>query len=169
MQAIHELGHVLGAVITGGSISKVVLHPLEISRTDLANNPHPLVVVWLGPIVGVLVPLLVWFVVWKWKFPGEYIYRSVAGFCLVANGGYIASDAFFRVGDGGDMIRHGSSVWQLLAFGLLTFPCGIALWHGLGPKFGFGESHEKVDRQTTLVLLVLLVVLSGIEFLIDSR
>ena len=50
MQAIHELGHVVGALATGGSITRVVLHPLQISRTDVLPNPQPGVVVWLGPI-----------------------------------------------------------------------------------------------------------------------
>ena len=34
MQAVHEAGHVLGACMTGGRVSQVVLHPLTISRTD---------------------------------------------------------------------------------------------------------------------------------------
>ena len=45
MQQVHELGHVIGALVTGAQIESVVLHPLTISRTDLAHNPLPLVVV----------------------------------------------------------------------------------------------------------------------------
>jgi hypothetical protein len=41
MMAIHELGHVMGAWLTGGRVERVVLHPLAISRTDLAHNPRP--------------------------------------------------------------------------------------------------------------------------------
>ena len=36
MQAVHESGHVIGAWMTGGRVERVVLHPLTISRTDLA-------------------------------------------------------------------------------------------------------------------------------------
>src|SRR5208337_624939 len=53
MMAVHELGHVVAAVATGGKVEKVVLHPLMISRTDVSPNPSPLIVVWAGPIVGV--------------------------------------------------------------------------------------------------------------------
>ncbi len=60
MQAVHELGHLLAAWLTGGRIAKVVLFPLSISRTDLAHNPHPLVVVWSGPLLGVALPLILW-------------------------------------------------------------------------------------------------------------
>ncbi|MCY3022460.1 MAG: hypothetical protein NTW87_26060 [Planctomycetota bacterium] len=59
MMVVHELGHVIGAWLTGGTVGKVVLHPLAISRTDLAWNPHPLFVSAAGPIVGVLLPLAV--------------------------------------------------------------------------------------------------------------
>jgi len=46
MQAVHELGHVIGAYATGGKVARVVLYPLTISRTELSENPHPLLVVW---------------------------------------------------------------------------------------------------------------------------
>lgn len=60
MQAVHEFGHVVGAWLTGGQVDRVVLHPLTISRTDLARNPHPLLVVWAGPVFGCLLPLDAW-------------------------------------------------------------------------------------------------------------
>jgi hypothetical protein len=41
MMAVHELGHVLHAVASGGTVVGVVLNPLEISRTDVSPNPHP--------------------------------------------------------------------------------------------------------------------------------
>ena len=44
MQAVHELGHVLGALASGGRVARVVLHPLTISRTDLVANPRPALV-----------------------------------------------------------------------------------------------------------------------------
>jgi len=58
MQAVHELGHVLGALMTGGRVARVVLHPTTISRTELVTNPSPLIVVWGGPVFGALAPLL---------------------------------------------------------------------------------------------------------------
>ncbi|QDU12805.1 hypothetical protein CA11_05850 [Gimesia maris] len=62
MMGVHELGHVLGGLFTGGSISRVVLHPFSISRTDLSVNPLPALVVWAGPVLGVLLPLLFWLI-----------------------------------------------------------------------------------------------------------
>src|SRR4051794_14452795 len=89
MMAVHELGHVLGAWLTGGAVSKVVLHPLTISRTELSHNPHPLLVTWAGPVLGVLLPLLALGVAAAVRMPGVYLLRFFAGFCLIANGAYI--------------------------------------------------------------------------------
>ena len=35
-----------------------LLHPFTISRTDVSPNPHPLVVAWGGPLVGVGLPII---------------------------------------------------------------------------------------------------------------
>jgi hypothetical protein len=56
MQAVHELGHVAAGIATSGTVAKVVLHPLAISRTDTSGSLHPLLVVWAGPMAGVLIP-----------------------------------------------------------------------------------------------------------------
>src|SRR5262245_27417775 len=108
MQAAHELGHVAAARLTGGSVANVVLHPLKISRTDLDHNPHPLTVVWGGPLIGVLLPLLLWLVAESARLSGAFVFRFFAGFCLVANGAYIAGGSWAHVGDCGEMLRHGS-------------------------------------------------------------
>src|SRR4051794_31007732 len=90
MQAIHEFGHVVGAWWTGGRVAEVVLHPLTISRTDLAENPSPLLVVWAGPVLGCLLPLVPWGLAEALRWPWAYLPRFFAGFCLIANGAYIA-------------------------------------------------------------------------------
>ncbi|MEW4486456.1 M50 family metallopeptidase [Thalassoglobus sp. JC818] len=84
--AIHELGHVIAGLTTGGAITKVVLHPLAISRTDVSLNPSPLVTVWAGPVIGVVVPLIVWGLFRKFRIPGDNLARFLAGFCMIANG-----------------------------------------------------------------------------------
>ena len=86
MMAVHELGHVIGAFVTGGSIRRVVLYPLTISRTDVSPNHHPVVVVWLGPIVGCFLPLAAAEVVPLHRAALRNIARFFAGFCLIANG-----------------------------------------------------------------------------------
>jgi hypothetical protein len=167
MQALHELGHVLGAWASGGRVARVVLHPLTISRTDLAHNPHPLVVVWAGPVLGVLLPLLLWAV--ALRMPGAFVLRFFAGFCLIANGAYIAGGSFDAIGDCGEMLRHGSPLWTLWLFGAMTVPPGLALWHRQGPHFGLGPAPRAIRPAVAWGCLAVFVVLLVLGFLVDGE
>jgi hypothetical protein len=145
MQAVHELGHVLAAWLTGGEVARVVLHPFTLSRTDLSHNPNPLPVVWLGPVVGVIAPLLLWGITWLIKLPGAFVLRFFAGFCLIANGVYIGIGSLAGVGDCGDLLRHGAAIRQLWLFGAATVPLGLWLWNGQGRHFGLGTQAESIS------------------------
>jgi hypothetical protein len=162
MQAIHESGHIVGAWLTGGRVARVVLNPLTISRTDLADNPHPLIVVWAGPLFGVATPLLLWGVAATAGASWAFVLRFLAGFCLLANGLYIGIGSFDRVGDCGEMLRHGSKLWHLWLFGAVTAPVGLWLWHRQGPHFGLGAAKGQVNRGAAygslIVCLALLVL-----------
>jgi hypothetical protein len=149
MQATHESGHILAAWLTGGRVERVILQPLAISRTDVSPNPSPLVVAWAGPIVGAALPLLL-AIICRWRFrpprvsggaadAAQVPLRRVvdprllvdffAGFCLIANGAYIGVGSFDRIGDAGDLLRHGSPQWLLIAFGLVSSVTGLFVWH----------------------------------------
>src|SRR5262249_42107661 len=145
MMAVHEAGHFTAALLTGGTVFKVVLHPLTISRTDLSCNPHPLVVAWAGPALGVLLPLAAFGIAAAARMAGAYLLRFFAGFCLVANGAYIAVGSVEGVGDAGDLLRHGGRACPLWAFGAVTVPLGL-LWHRLGPHFGLEEARGRVSK-----------------------
>ena len=79
----------LGAFLTGGKVSRVILHPLTISCTILAYNPRPLLVVWAGPVIGAVIPFIAFLLAKVFKSPGIHLFGFFAGFCLVANGAYI--------------------------------------------------------------------------------
>src|SRR5215475_1853239 len=99
MMGVHEAGHVLAAWMTGATVNRVVLHPLTISRTDIGENPQPLVVVAGGPLFGVIAPLLAWILAIPARLPIGYLLRFFAGFCLIANGAYLGVGSFDNVGD----------------------------------------------------------------------
>jgi hypothetical protein len=169
MQAVHESGHVLGAWMTGGRVARVVLYPLTISRTDLAHNPIPLVVVWAGPFIGVLGPLLVWAIMAAARLQGAFVLRFFAGFCLLANGLYIGIGSFDRVGDCGEMLRHGSRMWHLWLFGTLTAPAGLWLWHNQGRYFGLGVAQGRVKCGVAYGSLVICMALLVLGFWVDGE
>ena len=159
----HEFGHALTAWATGGSVARMVLHPLQISWTSFSRNPHPQLVAWGGPVLGSLIPLVVLFLARGIRSPGIFLFRFFAGFCLIANGLYLIVDAFERGGDGGTLIRHGALQWQLLLFGAAAMPIGFWLWHGLGPSFGLGSARGQVGRGAAFISLSLLVLIVVME------
>ena len=169
MQAVHEFGHVIGAWATGAKITKVALHPCIISRTDLGYNIQPLVVVWAGPIIGSILPLLAFLVAKACRSRGVYLFRFFAGFCLIANGVYIAFAPAEGGADTAVMMLHGSPRWVMVLFGLLTAPLGLYLWHRQGIYFGLGEANGKVSRQAVIVSASLLVAIAGVELIINSK
>jgi hypothetical protein len=166
MQMIHELGHILGALATHGKVSQVVLHPLTISRTDLSVNPRPLIVVWFGPIFGVLAPSFLWMVAAAFRFQFVFVLRFFAAFCLAANGLYIGLGSFTEVGDCREMIKHGSEKWQLWLFGLVTAPIGFWLWHGQGSHFGFGPSPREIDLKVVYCMVAVCLGLIGLGLVV---
>lgn len=165
MQQVHELGHVLAAVATGGEVERVVLHPLTISRTDLAANPRPLIVVWAGPLFGALLPLVVWSVALAVRLRVAFLLRFFAGFCLIANGAYIGAGSFGGIGDCGEMLRHGSPIWLLWLFGLSTVPAGLALWNGQGRHFGIGAADLQIESAALYTSIAALTVVLAISLI----
>src|SRR5690242_645221 len=83
---VHEFGHAVTAWLSGGSVSLMVLHPLQISWTTFSRNPHPQLVAWGGPFWGALLPVLFLAAARMMRSPVVYLFRFFAGFCLIANG-----------------------------------------------------------------------------------
>ena len=156
MQAVHEFGHIAAAWLTGGHVVCVVWHIANISRTDVMPNPSPLAVCWAGPVLGSLIPagikLASQCCLSKPRdskvasasqcetaraaqqvaptLPGQL--QFFAGFCLVANGAYIAVGSIDGVGDAGDLLRLGSPNWLLWLVGSSGIAAGFYMWHRLG-------------------------------------
>jgi hypothetical protein len=168
MQGVHEFGHVVGALTTGGTVSNVALHPLGISRTDIAPNPRPLIVLWAGPVIGVLLPLVLWAVAVGLRLPEAFLLRFFAGFCLVANGLYLGAGSFQGIGDCGDMLRHGSELWQLWLFGSITVPLGFFVWHGQAAKFGARANGATLENRLLFVSITALLILVAVGFVVGD-
>ena len=103
--------------------------------------------VWAGPAIGVVLPLALLLAAKRGKFKSAYMVQFFAGFGLIANGAYIGVGSLGKIGDAGDILRHGSPIWSLWLFGATCFPLGLYLWNGLGPQFGLGAAAGKVDHR----------------------
>lgn len=132
MMAVHELGHVLHAWLTGATVSAVRIPLVGFSITQFATNPHPHFVAWGGAVWGCVLPLAVWAVFHLRRWPGRYIVQFFAGFCLIANGVYLGVGWTRGAGDAGDLLAYGTPVWVMIAFGIVAAAAGLYLWHLLG-------------------------------------
>ena len=134
MMAVHESDHVLHAWLSGGSVQRVTVPLWGFSYTELAANPHPLFVAWGGLLWGCAIPLLaaaIATIVRRPTMAGRGLHLF-AGFCLIANGAYLAVGQADAVGDAGDLIRHGVPRWALIVIGGIAIAGGLLLWHRLG-------------------------------------
>ena len=129
MLALHEIGHMLHARISGGRVVKVSLPLWGFSQTIVWPNPHELFVVWGGPIWGAAIPLLAATMMRSALHKVPDVLRFFSGFCLIANGAYIGAGAFIRTGDAGDMIRLGTPRVVMIACGIACVGAGLLFWH----------------------------------------
>jgi hypothetical protein len=166
MQILHESGHVLHAWFSGGEVERVVLRPFDFSRTDLGFNPHPLFVAWGGVIWGSALPLAIWLVGRRWAGEFTFLLRFLAGFCLLANGAYLASALSTPVGDVQDLLRLGAPRIPIIAFGLIGAFAGLTLWSPLGPAFGTrgGEINRSALWVTTIVFAGLFAAMAILAY-----
>ena len=166
LQAVHEMGHVLHARLSGGTVNEVVLRPTTLSQTVVDPNPHPCFVAWGGPIWGCLIPLAMWAVVWLVAHRYAFLAQFFAGACLVANGTYLGTSVIIggRHLDGPVILAQGGSAWQVLLFSIVAMAAGLYLWNGLGPHFGLGKSTNQVDHRATFVIVVLLILVVILEY-----
>ena len=137
MTFTHEMGHIVGGSCCGGSLKTADLYPWHLPYSIFDPDPMPLVTLWCGPILGVLVPLAIAFAVrrdWMW---------FIANFCVIANGAYLATAWFStdRFLDTPELLRHGAHPVTLGIYCLLTLGFGY---------FGFRRSCMKVILAPTL-------------------
>lgn len=132
MMGVHEAGHCLGGLMTGGRIERVEFPLIGFSRTDVSGSRNPLLVTWAGPVAGTGVPLaLLAIVPWAGRSLKQCLLFFV-GFCLIANGIYIGTGGFMAGGDGADLLARGARLWQLVVFGVAALLGGLVVWHRLG-------------------------------------
>jgi hypothetical protein len=164
MMLVHESGHVIGALATGGHVRRVVWHPTVISRTDVQPNPHPLIEVWAGPVFGSLLPLVAAAVASLLRLRAAYLVWVMAGFCLIANGAYIGVGAFHPVGDAQELIAHGVPPWILAVFGVIALVAGFWIWHRASPRLGFGSSPEIINPKHAYPIAGIAAVVTVLGF-----
>ncbi len=167
--AIHESGHILAAFLTGGHVTHIVLHPLALSRTDVSPNPHPMAVCWTGPLWGAVAPLVLWAIWRAVATSGQKWLQGLAGFCLIANGAYLASGIGWPAGDTDDLLRMGVRVWWLPVVGVPLTGVGLVFLHRLGPRLGTGQMSATAIRGALIGTVLGLMGVSAIMVVCGAR
>jgi len=89
--------------------------------------------------------------------------RFFAGFCLLANGLYLAGGSIEGVGDAGDLVRYGAARWQRWLFGVPVSALGLWLWHGLSRRF---MADVRLERQIAIALALSIAALAALGILL---
>jgi hypothetical protein len=131
MLAVHELGHVVHAMISGGQVQRVVFPLFGFSQTIVSPNPQEQFVLWGGLLWGAALPGIVTVAVWLARHRAPEWLRFFAGFCLIGNGGYLLVGWFDRHSgaDPAELRRLGVPVAVMIALGGASIGAGLAIWH----------------------------------------
>lgn len=120
MTFVHESGHVICGCASGGTLQSTDLVPWHLPYSSFEPDPHPLITLWGGPILGVVTPATVAFAIqkdWMWL---------IAYFCMLANGAYIATAwaSGDRYLDTPKLLEHGAHPIWIGIYCLLTIAFG---------------------------------------------
>ena len=125
LQLFHELGHIISCKINGGIVHKIAFHFNIFTETIRKGSAHPVIDIWMGPIVGILLPLLLLLIPAK-KNVREILFLFCAA-CLAGNGLYIGLGWLCDGGDGWELLRYKVSIFWLILFGLPTTLAGLTM------------------------------------------
>jgi len=122
MVVSHETGHIIGGNCGGGTMIDADIRPWHLPYSIFDPDPHPLITLWSGLLLGVTFPLLLAIVGRRHEL------WFVAGFCMLANGlyigtGWVAGDRYL---DTTRLLDHGCSPILIALYCLLTIGFGYA-------------------------------------------
>lgn len=120
MVICHEAGHIVCGWAGGGTLQHADLAPWRLPHSHFDPDPNPLLTLWGGPILGVLVPGAIAVVVrhrWMW---------FIASFCVLANGCYLALAWWSGESnlDTTKLLRHGASPTLIVLYCVVTIVVG---------------------------------------------
>jgi hypothetical protein len=126
MLLTHEVGHIVAAMFTDGTIVAVELRPGRLLHTLVNPNPQPAVVLWAGIRSGWIAPQMT---APAWRIEAGQVgpvLRAWAAFCLLAGGVYLAVGGAERLTDTGQLLTAGWPHALLVLVGVAVAALGYA-------------------------------------------
>ena len=120
MTFTHESGHLIGGWLCGGTLKNAELLPWHLPYSLFDPDPHPLITLWCGPILGVLIPLIAALLI------RQSAMWFIAHFCTLANGLYLATAWFSgdHYLDTPKLLEHGAPPITIAIYCALTIGFG---------------------------------------------
>ena len=152
---LHEFGHVIHLWVSGGTVARVYVSPIDVSYVHKGANPHPQWVAWGGPVWGAVFPALLLGLAWVSRTRLVSLTVVLATFALVFNGAYLTVGAFQPGGDTAQLLEHGAPVWSLVAVGAPMLLAGVLLAPLVAPALDVGPGRTSMAQSLLVVGLPL--------------
>ena len=120
MTLVHEAGHVLCGWSCGGTLQSADFIPWHLPYSIFEPDPYPLITLWGGPALGVLIPVAI---AWLLRRDEGWL---IAHFCVLANGMYLATAWITgdRYLDTTKLLEHGAFPSSIGIYCLVTIGFG---------------------------------------------
>jgi|JI10StandDraft_1071094.scaffolds.fasta_scaffold06383_5 hypothetical protein len=120
MTQFHEWGHIIGGYLSGGKLIALDVWPWHLPYSIFEPDPHPLVTLWSGLLVGIVAPFLLALLI---RTDSAWF---VSHFCWLANGSYIALAWISRDSylDTTKLLEYGAPTWSIAFYCCLTIGVG---------------------------------------------
>lgn len=147
---IHELGHALTLVATGGEVDFIEVSPFSWSYAHYTSDPEPMATSWGGFLWETVFGLFAFFVLWIAKSRLSLFGVVLAIASLAGTGIYMLVGAVLRIGDSAALIRMGVPPSALIVIGSFLLLLVLPLILPLGVLLGVGKGKNKL---TTTILV----------------
>ncbi len=148
---IHESGHALNAVLTGGSLNKITMSPLSWCYASTSGG-NKIFVTWGGFLWQTIVPTALLILLWRFKSRLSLFALFLVLVSFAVSGIYMITGALAGIGDGGNLVRYGIPPFILLTVGSILLLCCLPLSLLMGVLLGLGR------KQTSFISVMMVLM-----------
>jgi hypothetical protein len=126
---LHESGHALATLLTGGKISSLVINPLGWSYVVYESSilPQPLFTAWGGILFSTIASIILLWIALQFQNPYWVFIGFVGIFILLSNGMNFMMGLIYSTGDPALLYEYGVPIWIILLVGCLSAFGGVLL------------------------------------------